>query len=180
MNVKMPSRCLPSSQEHNVLVSWALTDGSRCFKAPTCFGWVQLWTCRFCDTGSYRLHVFLQDLRHRPTAEGVRGDGGCLKHTEPGWSLWKETWSCSVTAWRPTPTSKVSNRGPQHGAGDPSVGHEMSLRGHMRKRNPLFKCWTVYIFSGFVWMNHFNVTELLWVKQAESPTLTSDLVSTNR
>ena len=28
--------------------------------------------------------------------------------TEPGWSLLRKTWSCSVTAWRPTLTSKVT------------------------------------------------------------------------
>lgn len=29
-------------------------------------------------------------------------------HSEPGWSLLRETWSCSVTAWQPTLTSKVT------------------------------------------------------------------------
>lgn len=30
--------------------------------------------------------------------------------SEPGWSLLRETWSCWVTAWRPTLTSKVKTQ----------------------------------------------------------------------
>lgn len=78
---------------------------------------------------------------------GVRGGWAAQKswtcwmfepNRESGWSLLKETWSCWVTAWRPTPTSKVT-------------AQTLSLR--LRTQTLLWSWVSFYVCVSLRWTN---------------------------